>query len=63
MNKEIMIVTFGCSNSIHLFEKNGGRRPFFPYQIHKTIDDAITHLGIQDAKIIKYYKWSDTQVA
>jgi hypothetical protein len=54
MNEEIMIVTFGCSNSIHLFEKNGGRRPFFPYQIHKTIDDAITHLGIQDAKIIRY---------
>jgi len=48
-----MIVTFPCSESIHILSV--GRRPFFPYRIHDSIETAKEFLlksGIVEPKII-----------
>ena len=56
MMKEEMVVTFGCSDSIHLYKKDGGIKPNFPYRIHPTMDDAKNYMGKEDVKIIRHYK-------
>lgn len=55
---DIRIITFSCSESIHLFKKEGGYNPSYPYKPHNSMDEAITHLynrGITDIKMVKHY--------
>lgn len=55
---DIRIITFSCSESIHLFKKEGGYNPSYPYKPHNSMDEAKTYLsnrGITDIKIVKHY--------
>jgi hypothetical protein len=50
------IITFGCSESIHIYTSQSSVRPIWPYKSHKSIEDAKKHLidlrGIKEPKII-----------
>jgi hypothetical protein len=50
------IITFGCSESIHIYTLQSSVRPNWPYKSHKSIEDAKKHLaelrGIKEPKII-----------
>jgi hypothetical protein len=57
-NKDIRYITFSCSESIHLYKREGGYDPAYPYKSHNSMDEARTYLierGVTDVKIIKYY--------
>jgi hypothetical protein len=57
-NKDIRYITFGCNESIHLFKKEGGYNPTYPYKAHNNMDEAKAYLverGVTDIKIIKHY--------
>ena len=49
------IVTFNCSNKIHIYEKGCGKIPNPPYKKHENIDSAVFYmsqiLGINDIEI------------
>ena len=51
-----LIVTFSCSNNVHVYNENSSVKPMFPYKVHTTVEDAIKHLkekrNIVDTKII-----------
>jgi len=55
MNK---IITFSCSNMIHVYEPHCGLLPMFPYRSHKDINSARKHLESCGKKNIdiKVYK-------
>jgi hypothetical protein len=58
MEKDIRYITFSCSESIHLYKKEGGYNPAYPYKPHDSMDEARTHLsdrGVKDIKITKHY--------
>ena len=58
-NEDIRYITFGCSESIHLYKKEGGYNPSYPYTPHNSMEEATTHLtnrGVKDIKIIKHYE-------
>jgi hypothetical protein len=50
------IITFGCSESIHIYTSQSSVTPMWPYKSHKSIEDAKKHLtelrGIKEPKII-----------
>lgn len=55
---DIRYITFSCSESIHLYKKDGGYNPSYPYKSHNGIEEARTHLtnrGVKDIKIVKHY--------
>ena len=57
--EDIRYITFGCSDSIHLYKREGGYNPAYPYKSHNSMDDARTYLterGVKDIKIVKYYE-------
>jgi hypothetical protein len=57
-NADMRIITFSCSESIHLFKKEGGYNPSYPYKPHNSMDEAKTHLsnrGVTEMKIVKHY--------
>ena len=57
-NKDMRYITFGCSESIHLYKREGGYNPTYPYKSHNSMDEARTYLierGVTDVKIIKHY--------
>ena len=57
-NKDIRYITFGCSESIHLYKWNGGYNPAYPYKAHNGMDEAriyLTERGVKDIKIVKHY--------
>jgi hypothetical protein len=39
-----MIVTFSCSNRIHIYESGCGYNPNPPYKMHNSIEDAKNYL-------------------
>jgi hypothetical protein len=41
---DILVVTFSCSNAVHLFTKNGCIRPTLPYKTHRTVENAKEYL-------------------
>lgn len=54
MDKEI-IVTFSCSNAIHVYKPKCSVLPRYPYKSHETLEKAKEHLntkGITDPEII-----------
>ena len=50
------IVTFSCSNKIHIYEKGCGKIPNPPYKRHENIDSAVFYmsqiLGVNDIEIV-----------
>jgi hypothetical protein len=55
---DIRHITFSCSESIHLYKKEGGYNPAYPYKPHNSMEEAMTHLtnrGVTDIKIVKHY--------
>lgn len=50
------IVTFSCSNKIHIYERGCGKIPNPPYKKHENIDSAVFYmsqiLGINDIEIV-----------
>jgi hypothetical protein len=50
------IITFGCSESIHIYTSQSSVTPMWPYKSHKSIEDAKKHLtelrGIKEPNII-----------
>ena len=55
---DIRYITFGCSESIHLYKREGGYDPAYPYKSHNSMDEARTYLierGVKDIKIVKHY--------
>ena len=51
-----LIVTFSCSNNVHVYNENSNVKPMWPYKAHVTIEHAIKHLkekNVIDIKIIK----------
>lgn len=51
-----LIVTFTCSDNVHIYTDKCGVKPMLPYKLHSTIEGAKKHLkecgGIEEAKII-----------
>ena len=50
-----LIVTFSCSNNVHVYNENSSVKPMWPYKAHTTVEDAIKHLkerNVIDTKII-----------
>jgi hypothetical protein len=48
------IITFTCSNEVHIYTENCGKIPMFPYTKHKSIESAVNSLlsrGIKEPKI------------
>lgn len=49
------IITFSCSESIHVYTSQSSVKPMWPYKSHSSLEDAKTHLmevrGIKDPKI------------
>jgi hypothetical protein len=51
------IITYSCSNNVHIFEPKCGFMPAFPYMIHKNIESAIDYLkkcGKEDIEVKTY---------
>jgi hypothetical protein len=50
------IVTFSCSNKIHIYERGCGKLPNPPYKKHDNIDSAVFYmsqvLGVNDIEIV-----------
>ena len=50
------IVTFSCSNKIHIYEDGCGKIPNLPYKRHENIDAAVFYmsqiLGVNDIEIV-----------
>ena len=38
------IITFSCSNAIHIYEPNCSLIPRWPYKVHENEEDARKHL-------------------
>lgn len=58
MTEKQLIVTFTCSSYVHVYEQKSGIKPVFPYNVHKSIEDAIKFLKEQkniDEPNVKYY--------
>jgi hypothetical protein len=51
------IITFKCSNYVHLYYNKCGVAPLYPYKKHSSIKDAKKYIeevqGIYNSKIIK----------
>ena len=39
-----MIVTFNCQNGVFIYDLNKGVHPAYPFEVHKSVGDAIIHL-------------------
>jgi hypothetical protein len=64
MDKDIRYITFGCSESIHLYKWEGGYNPAHPYKAHNDMDEARTYLtnrGVKDIKIVEHYERKSTE--
>ena len=50
------IVTFSCSNKIHIYENGCGKIPNHPYKKHENIDSAVFYmsqiLGVNNIEIV-----------
>lgn len=52
-----MIVTFSCSNRIHIYESGCGYNPMSPYKLHNSVEDArdyLTKMGKDDITEVIY---------
>jgi len=45
-NMKNKIITFSCSNLVHIYEPNSSLLPRFPFKSHKDIDSAKKHLEL-----------------
>ena len=55
--EKVTIVTFACSDSVHIYYDKCGVKPVFPYKVHASIDDAKKYLekvqGVTVPKLIE----------
>ena len=59
------IVTYSCSDIVHVYEPKCGFIPTFPYKVHEDIETALSYLkevGKENIKV-KTYKTLDSRLA
>jgi hypothetical protein len=52
----IRVVTFSCSNDVHVYTEKSYMKPRYPYLTHSSIDDAMKYLkdrNIKEPKILE----------
>ena len=55
--KEPKVITFKCSDSVHVYYNKCGLTPVYPYKVHSSIEDAKKYLkevqGVAIPKLIE----------
>ena len=54
---ELRVITFGCSDYVHVYTEKSPLRPNLPYKTHSSIDNAIEYLkktrSVPEPKVVE----------